>query len=130
MRVEERHCFEYDVPMEVQGVGIDSTEIGRFRTLLAQRKDRFVSNTFSEAEQKYCFSFRDSAPHLAGTFAAKEAIRKATGEVKLPMNAIEIRREKTGKPRVWIEGKQSASIHISITHDGTNASAVALSQAL
>lgn len=114
--------------MDIRGLGIDSTSIARFRELLANRKDRFVMNTFSKAEQKYCFSFRDPAPHFAGTFAAKEAIRKATGNTKLPLNAMEIRREKTGRPQVWVRGKLSKLIHVSITHDENIASAVALSQ--
>ena len=114
--------------MEIQGLGIDSANITRFRALLTKRKDRFISNTFSKTEQKYCFSFRDSATHLAGTFAAKEAVRKAVGAGRLPMRAVEIRRGKTGKPQVWIREKCSKSIHVSITHEGTSACAVALCQ--
>ncbi|MSU74108.1 4'-phosphopantetheinyl transferase superfamily protein [Candidatus Kaiserbacteria bacterium] len=58
----------------------------------------------------------DSARHLAGTFAAKEAVRKTFGDKSALISSFEIQREKSGKPSVWIKGKRSRKISISITH--------------
>ena len=74
--------------MQLGGIGIDVAEIGRFRTSKMRRGERFVSNIFSKHEQDYCFSYRDPAPHLAGTFAAKEAVRKIYGDKPMALAQI------------------------------------------
>ena len=66
--------------MKISGIGIDIIEISRFRLVVRKGKNRFLENTFSEAERTYCFSYRDPAPHFAGTFAAKEAVEKALSD--------------------------------------------------
>ena len=86
-------------------------------------KSRFLSNTFSPHELAYCFSFKDYSPHLAGTFAAKEAVHKALGTSGTPLSSLEIRRQKNGQPAVWIKGRFQKSILVSISH--TKALAVA-----
>jgi holo-[acyl-carrier protein] synthase len=112
--------------MGVRAIGIDAVDIARFRTVLKAKKARFLDTTFSPIERKYCTSFRDSAPHFAGTFAAKEAVVKALGGFHSPLGELEIRREKSGQPSVWIRGKRSTKILVSITHTSTLASAVAV----
>src|SRR4051812_373363 len=112
--------------MTISGIGIDTIEISRFRMILRKKKDRFIENTFSETERKYCLSFKDAATHFAGTFAAKEAIRKASGIVVHPFSKIEIRRRESGKPEVWLDGQRSKSLLISISHNKSTASAIAL----
>ena len=114
--------------MKVSGVGIDAVEISRFRTVLRMKNDRFLENTFTKVEREYCFSFRDAASHFAGTFAAKEAVRKTSGLVKTPMNKIEIRRHKSGKPEVRLSGRRSKSHLISISHNRSIACAIAMQQ--
>ena len=105
-------------------VGIDLVTIERFRNVLAEDKQRFLKTTFSGVELEYCFSYSDPAPHLAGTFAAKEAVRKATGESGA-FSEIEVRRDASGKPEVWLRGAHTPSILISISHTDTTACAVA-----
>jgi holo-[acyl-carrier protein] synthase len=107
------------------GIGIDLAEIGRFRTILRSRKTRFISNTFTPLEQEYCRSYRDPSPHFAGTFAAKEALRKISSEYHLPLKDIEIRRTRSGAPEVWLRGRRAKSLYISITHGTRDAFAVA-----
>src|SRR5882762_7842917 len=102
--------------MKVLGLGMDVTEISRFRSVLSEDRQKFIMNTFTQAEQKYCLSHKDPAPHFAGMFAAKEAARKASGELLSPLSAVEIRHEKDGKPEVWIKGKRSLSLFVSISH--------------
>lgn len=102
--------------MKVDGIGVDVTEIGRFRTSKMRRGERFINNTFSKHERDYCFSYRDPAPHLAGTFAAKEAVRKIYGDKPMTLAQIEVRHRPSGKPEIWIKGKRSATLLTSITH--------------
>jgi holo-[acyl-carrier protein] synthase len=111
----------------MQGIGIDVVEIPRMRRILKEKRGRFLANTFSPVEQKYCKSYKNSAVHFAGTFAAKEAVRKAAS-LYIPFNELEIRRAKDKKPQMWIRGKKSKNILISITYTKTLAYAVAISK--
>jgi holo-[acyl-carrier protein] synthase len=112
--------------MRLAGIGVDIAEVRRFRTVLKEGKTRFLDNTFSKAEQAYCGKYRDPAPHLAGTFAAKEAVLKATGDFSVPLTKLEVRRDKNGKPELWRDGRRSKKIVLSITHTSSLACAVAL----
>ena len=114
--------------MAVKGIGIDVADIARFRSSKVRRNERFIQTTFSEYERDYCFAFRDCAPHLAGTFAAKEAVRKVFGDEPLAFSDIEVRHQASGKPEIWMKGKRSRTVLISITHNATLAIAVALNQ--
>jgi len=116
--------------MHVIGLGVDATEISRFRAVLKKKNQRFLSNTFSASERAYCASFKDPAPHFAGLFAAKEAARKASGAFLVPLSSLEILPDKKGKPEVWISGKRSKELLISITHSRSLACATALRQKL
>lgn len=113
--------------MQFAGIGIDIADISAFRAVVRNKKDRFLQNTFSTEELQYCFSYKDPAPHLAGTFAAKEALRKATGD-RTPLQSFEIRRAESGKPEVWIKGRRLKPFMLSISHSKTAACAVALHQ--
>ncbi len=111
-------------------VGIDIIDIRRFKARSMQRGERFIRNTFTEQECEYCYSYRDPAPHLAGTFATKEAVRKIYGDKPLQLSDIEVRHRASGKPEVWMKGKRSRNISISITHNATVAIAVAIKTTL
>ena len=111
--------------MAILGIGIDTVEISRMHDA-AQTAERFMANTFTDAERSYCDSFADASTHYAGTFAAKEAVRKATGELSRSFRDIDIRRNKQGKPEVWTDGVHRATLHVSITHTTKDASAVAI----
>ncbi len=114
----------------ISGIGIDIIEIERFQKLLKEGKTRFLFNTFTDEEQGYCLAYEDSATHFAGTFAAKEAIQKATGQFSLLLNQISIHRADSGKPEVLIKGQRDPSILVSITHNGSSACAVAIKQSV
>ena len=111
--------------MSIIGVGIDSVSIDTMEAAL--QNDRFIENTFSSLEQEYCNAFKESVTHFAGTFAAKEAVRKAKG-LYLKMNEIEVRRNEEGKPEIWIAGQKDTSLLISITHTNEATCAVAIAQ--
>ena len=112
--------------MQIGGIGVDIAEVGRFRTLVKQKKPYKLDKMFNRAEKEYCFSYRDPAPHFAGTFAAKEAVLKAQGDRSVPFDVIEIRRQREGKPDVWIRGRRSQVFLVSISHTRSLACAIAL----
>ena len=112
--------------MAVIGVGIDTVEIARMREILREDTEQFMQNTFTEHERAYCDRFADPAPHYAGTFAAKEASRKATGDLTRPFNAIEVIRSEQGKPELWCDGSRVDALHLSITHTHTDATAIVI----
>jgi phosphopantetheine--protein transferase-like protein len=111
--------------MNLNGLGIDIVEVKRFK-VFKNKKDNFLFNNFSKQELDYCFSYKDPGTHLAGTFAIKEAVWKALGQKKLLSSTIEIRRDKTGQPTVWLNHKQQTSILVSISHTAKTAVAIAI----
>jgi holo-[acyl-carrier protein] synthase len=60
---------------------------------------------------------------LAARFAAKEATRKALGDLRLPFRAVEVRRRADGAPQLWVRGERSP-LSCSLSHDGGVAFAV------
>jgi phosphopantetheine--protein transferase-like protein len=111
--------------MKSKGVGIDIVDIKRFMSF-KKPNDRFLVNNYTKRELDYCLAFQNPASHLAGTFAAKEAVFKALGKQNILFSSIEIRRAKNGKPEVWIKNKKLASVFVSISHTDTQAVAIAL----
>ena len=65
--------------MEIIGVGLDATEIGRVADMIERYGDRFLRRVFTEGEIAYCQGKRDFASSYAARFAAKEAAMKAFG---------------------------------------------------
>jgi len=111
----------------MNGIGIDIIEVERFGKFRSDKDDFFLEKNFTKKEREYCFSFKDASPHLAGTFAAKEAIYKALGGKGVALPLIEIRRHaKNGQPLVWVRGKKDASLLLSISHTKDTAVAVAV----
>lgn len=114
--------------MKLYGIGIDILEIKRFDSLGKSRDSRFLLDNYSKKEIDYCFSFKNSAPHLAGIFAAKEAVFKTLKRDNILFSLIEIRREKNGRPMVWIKNRHQKSIFVSISHTTKIAIAIAIKQ--
>ncbi|UCG90658.1 MAG: holo-ACP synthase [Candidatus Heimdallarchaeota archaeon] len=85
-------------------IGIDIIEIQRFRAFPPSKHPRFYAHVFSEYEFQYCSGFSDPYPHLAGIFAAKEAIFKAVNKLlPIKLTQITIQHDENGKPVVWPE---------------------------
>ena len=104
-------------------IGLDIVDISRFRKL--KRTSAVLEKAFTSRELDYCFAFKDPAPHLAGLFAAKEAVAKALNGQAV-VYEIEIRQEKNGQPKVWRKNKQDKKMAISITHTEEIAAAIAI----
>ena len=110
-------------PDSEPSIGADIVEICRFRNL--GQDPRFLHRVFSERELAYCFSYADPAPHLAATFAAKEAVLKAM-YIPVRMNDMEILRDATGAPSVEWVGTKKQRVAVSLSHSADIAAAVAL----
>lgn len=115
------------------GIGIDAVEIDRFRRVLA-RTPAVARRLFTEDERAYAARFADSAPRLAGRFAAKEATMKALG-VGLGafcFRDVEVVRDPSGAPSLRVSGAAAAlageqgvtGFRVSITHTDRSAHAV------
>lgn len=111
--------------MNIEGVGIDLVDISCFEPFQQDKEHAFLKKVFSDVERAYCFTYKEPASHLAGTFAAKEAVSKALGVSLFPFAEIEIRRMESGAPEVWHKGKK-LSVKISISHTDTLATAIAV----
>ena len=106
-------------------IGTDIVEIDRFRNL--ETESPFYERVFSERELAYCHGYPDPAPHLAATFAGKEAVVKATNSnCRCSINNIEILRDDDGAPYVKLHQDCAHDIHVSLSHSSSHAVAVAL----
>lgn len=116
--------------------GVDIVEISRIEKLYKKWGDKFLDRIFTAAEIKYCLGKVGTPAHLAGRFAAKEAVIKSIkAKPSPPLKSIEILRGKNGNPEVRL-GKESEriarsmgilkiSLTISHSHDFAVAFAIA-----
>lgn len=113
-------------PQTREGDGVDGTQIGidvqaisAFDTDEVDLRDHLAKfEIFSHREISYCLNAPNWQESIAGTFALKEAVYKAS-EGSVPLADLEVRRDKCGRPLV--EGYKC-----SISHDNGFAVAVAL----
>ena len=128
--------------MSILGHGIDLVETARIAAMLEQHSQRFLDRCFTVGEQSYASANpRRQVEHLAGRFAAKEAILKALGTGLadgIQWTDVEIVRLDSGQPTVKLQGRameiaQSHGIvrwHLSITHTDTHAQASVIASGL
>lgn len=113
------------------GVGVDTVSLSRFENKLSETP-RLKERLFLELETQNA-----SVQTLAGRFAAKEAVIKAlAGDPGIEWHGIEIGKESSGKPVVWLHGATAKvalnagikKLHVSITHDGDAAIAFVVAE--
>ncbi|MEO7453553.1 MAG: holo-ACP synthase [Fimbriimonadales bacterium] len=105
----------------IRAVGIDVVETSRIIEAM-ESNERFASRILTprELERKVTPSY------LAGRWAAKEAVAKAVG-THLTWQDLEILEGEGGRPTVsFLEHRPEGKVHVSISHDNTLASAVAI----
>ncbi|TSC69088.1 MAG: holo-[acyl-carrier protein] synthase [Parcubacteria group bacterium Gr01-1014_66] len=112
-------------------IGIDITDIERFRQISLDKNKRMCEKIFTPRELTYCLNTENPAPHLAVRFAAKEAVIKALSSAGIPpieLKEIEVLREKNGAPKIILHVPELKNIvmHISLSHAGQVAVAVAV----
>lgn len=118
----------------IHGLGNDIIEIERVRQSIERHGQHFLDRLFSHKEQSHCLQFKDSAPHFAGRFAAKEAIAKALGTgfgAELAWHDLEVLGNEIGKPIVHLSESakkrfNDPKILVSISHSISHATAVAI----
>ena len=101
-------------------IGTDIIEVDRIRELIKKYDQRFLNKVFTDNEIIYCMKKRDPSIHFAGKFSAKEAIRKAISssysDILFPLNEINIKNDKKGRPFLENSTIDSKFINISISH--------------
>ena len=124
--------------MPIVGHGIDIVETARIAKLVEDHGRRFLDRCFTPLEQAYCSrNAKRRIEHLAGRFAAKEAVLKVIGtgwRGGIAWTDIEILPEPSGQPKIALTGECLAVAtrlgitrwHLSISHIATHATASAI----
>jgi len=124
--------------MPIVGHGIDIIETTRIRRSVQEHGEHFLDRVYTPGEQQYCArSQKRYYEHLAGRFAAKEAVLKVLGtgwRGGIAWTDIEIISEASGQPKVLLTGEceriareQGITLwHVSISHIETHATASAI----
>ncbi|HEV8628953.1 MAG TPA: holo-ACP synthase [Thermoanaerobaculia bacterium] len=121
--------------MSIVGIGIDLCEVARMTRLLDRHGARAVARLCREGEADRSRVALDQ--HLAGLFAAKEAVLKALGTgwaQGTSFRQVEVTRRPGGAPDVRLHDEAATRaaalgvgrILLSITHEGGFAAAVAV----
>jgi holo-[acyl-carrier protein] synthase len=124
----------------IVGVGIDLVSIPEFAEQVDQPGTVFAE-TFTPGERRDAADKSSvAARHLAARWAAKEAVIKAWSGSRFALRPvlpedihrdIEVITDMWGRPKVRLTGKVAEHlaglvIHVSLTHDGDTAAAVAI----
>ena len=113
----------------ISGLGNDLVRIQRFRVFLQKGKTAVLERLFTADERSYCLGKKDSAPHLAVRFAAKEAFLKALGtglRHGIRWQDMEVVRDEAGKPDLVLSGEAARLFYdgghgrllLTCSHDG------------
>jgi holo-[acyl-carrier protein] synthase len=126
--------------MAIVGHGIDLVDIERIERMVREHGARFLERCFTPSERAYCAANpKRQVEHLAGRFAAKEAVLKALGtgwSGGIAWTDIEIVRDAAGQPGVVLSGPcllaaQRLGVRrwlLSISHISTHATASAIAE--
>ncbi|MCK4660736.1 MAG: holo-ACP synthase [Phycisphaerae bacterium] len=123
--------------MNIISLGMDLIECSRVQSLLQRHQDRFLHRILTAREREHAARFRNSVPHIAGRFAAKEAILKVLGtgwRGQIAWTDMEITNDLWGKPHVNLVdacARRAAELGIqtvllTITHTDNYAAATAI----
>ncbi len=94
--------------MMIVGIGVDVVDVPRMEKTLRRSSAHFLKRVYTDAEVAYCSGKAASIQHLAGRFAAKEAVFKALGtgwSKGVGWKDVEIRNDEHGAPEVSLQGK-------------------------
>jgi len=125
--------------MSIVSVGLDLARIDRFEKVHARHGDRLLERLFTDGERAYCDRRASRMASYTGRFAVKEAVMKALGtgwSSGVSWKDIEVVRKSGSAPELALHGRTAgiarekgiAKIHITITHDGGMAAAVAIAE--
>src|SRR5215831_12197576 len=118
--------------MRILGHGIDLIETMRIAQMIEKHGERFLQRVFTVPEVAHGEGKKRQAEHLAGRFAAKEAVLKALGTgwaEGIGWRDIEVVALSSGAPSLRLTGHAAKlaqdhgikAWHISISHTDTHA---------
>lgn len=123
----------------IVSIGSDLVAIDRVAALWQRRGDAFLSRVFTAAERSYCLGLAAPAPSFAARFGAKEAVMKCLGTgwtagvrfvdievVRTASGGVSIRLH--GEAAVCAAARQIERFHLTLSHDGGHALAVAIAE--
>ena len=102
----------------ILGTGVDITEVTRLKKAVEKWGKAFLNKVFTDEELANAKTRGSLYQHLAGRFAAKEAVFKALGDAGLSWKDVQILNDKEGKPSCKILNSRGkgVSIIVSISH--------------
>ena len=102
----------------ILGTGVDITEVNRIKKAVEKWGDAFLSRVFTSDELINAKLRGSLYQHLAGRFAAKEAVFKALGDTELNWKDVEILNDKEGKPFCKLLNSKGRGLQaiVSISH--------------
>jgi holo-[acyl-carrier protein] synthase len=102
----------------ILGTGVDIIEVRRLRQAVEKWGQDFLSRVFTSEELINAKTRGSLYQHLAGRFAAKEAVFKALGNKGLNWKDVEILNDQDGKPHCLVLNQKvkKLAVHISISH--------------
>ena len=113
--------------------GVDVVELERFRRACRRGGEAFLRRIFTAKEEAYARArTATTVKHLAGRFAAKEAVIKALSQLdgdQVPtMRQVEICNDALGRPSVVLHDgrRRGVTVHVSLSHGQTLALASAI----
>ena len=119
----------------IHGIGVDIVEVKRIK-LAIEKNEKFPYRLLEDLEIENLGNKILRPEHIAGRFAAKEAVSKAlgTGFRKFGLKDIIILNNQLGQPSVLLKGEAKNvamergdyKIHLSISHEKENAIAYAI----
>jgi holo-[acyl-carrier protein] synthase len=116
--------------MAIKGIGSDIVEVSRISRLREKYGVRFLKRIYTKGEIAYCESKEHPEVHLAGRFAAKEAIAKAVYQsgynTIIPFSDIEILNDAEGRPMVSFLSNIQGNCLVTISHEQSMAIAFAI----
>ncbi|MCM8801569.1 MAG: holo-ACP synthase [Candidatus Omnitrophica bacterium] len=103
---------------KIIGTGVDITEVRRLRQAIERWGEEFLKRIFTNEELNNAKTRESFYQHLAGRFAAKEAVFKALGNKGLTWKDVQILNDKDGKPYCLLFNNKNKKldVHISISH--------------
>ena len=102
-------------------IGTDIVNVSRIKSLIDQKKERFLNKIFTEEEILYCNSHSTPEIHYSGKYAAKEAVKKALLSnnfvEQIFLKDIKILNKDNKAPYVVINNIMGLNYNISISHE-------------
>ena len=125
----------------IYGIGVDIAAVERFQRFIDEDNQQLLRRLCTERERAVCAGRKEQASCLAGRFAAKEAFLKALGSGLrdgISWQDMEVANDELGKPELFLSGKAReiteqrgiGPVFLSISHDGGNAVAMVVLEAV